>query len=180
MLTDDQRKLCEDHWNIVHSIARQKIQTLANVELDDLVQWGSLGLIDAAIKYKPGKGPFHTYAYGRISGAIMDGVRENFFWGRSGNKHMEGPESLDYVSEDFNESLPVVYRYDYDGKLDAKLRAKEYYKKIRKLSEQRRQVVFMRTGLDMEFKKIGEYFGITESGAHQIFNMAIKRIKKAV
>lgn len=48
------------------------------VELEDLVQAGMLGLIDAASKYD-GKGgaTFKTYADQRIRGAIVDSLRDN-------------------------------------------------------------------------------------------------------
>jgi len=48
----------------------------SNVELDDLISSGVLGLIDAIEKYDSGKGAkFKTYAEFRIRGAIMDELR---------------------------------------------------------------------------------------------------------
>lgn len=43
---------------------------------DDLIQWGSMGLMDAAKKYDPARdNKFKTYAEHRIRGAILDGLR---------------------------------------------------------------------------------------------------------
>lgn len=47
-----------------------------SVELDDLIQVGVLGLIDAVSKYDPKRGiKFQTYAEFRIRGAILDELR---------------------------------------------------------------------------------------------------------
>jgi len=55
---------------------RMAIHVPANVELDDLISWGVLGLLDAVEKFDPDKGlKFSTYATIRIRGAIIDEIR---------------------------------------------------------------------------------------------------------
>ena len=50
----------------------------ASVQLDDLVQNGMIGLLDAIDRYQEGFGAqFETYATQRIRGAMLDGLREN-------------------------------------------------------------------------------------------------------
>ncbi len=52
------------------------INTPPQVEFDDLVSYGILGLIDAIEKYDPTQGiKFRTYASTRIRGAIIDEIR---------------------------------------------------------------------------------------------------------
>jgi len=52
------------------------INTPPQVEFDDLVSYGILGLIDAIEKYDPTLGTrFKTYATNRIKGAIIDEIR---------------------------------------------------------------------------------------------------------
>lgn len=47
-----------------------------NVDVDDLISFGTLGLVDAVDKFDPGRGvKFDTYAVTRIRGAIIDGLR---------------------------------------------------------------------------------------------------------
>lgn len=47
-----------------------------NVEQADLVSYGIFGLIDAIVKFDPGRGyKFETYAMSRIKGAILDELR---------------------------------------------------------------------------------------------------------
>ena len=62
----------------VRQIARSIVRRLpVSVQLDDLVQAGSIGLIDAAKRYGPGRNlPFLQYARIRITGAIIDSLRE--------------------------------------------------------------------------------------------------------
>jgi RNA polymerase sigma factor FliA len=62
-------------------LVRRVVQRLAvrkppHIELDDLVSWGIVGLLDAIEKYDPKKEAlFSTYAQFRIRGAILDHLR---------------------------------------------------------------------------------------------------------
>lgn len=48
----------------------------AHVELDELIALGNLGLSEAARRYDPASGAsFRTFAWYRVNGAIVDGVR---------------------------------------------------------------------------------------------------------
>jgi RNA polymerase sigma factor for flagellar operon FliA len=50
----------------------------ASVQIDDLVQNGMIGLLDAIERFETGMGAqFETYAAQRIRGAMLDGLREN-------------------------------------------------------------------------------------------------------
>jgi RNA polymerase sigma factor for flagellar operon FliA len=67
-----------DHLPLVKSVARRLRATLPDqAEFNDLMQAGTLGLIDAAKKFDPDKGfLFKTYASHRIRGAMLDGLRQ--------------------------------------------------------------------------------------------------------
>jgi RNA polymerase sigma factor for flagellar operon FliA len=59
---------------IAHGIASKLPHT---VELDDLVQDGVFGLMDAASRFDPKRGvQFTTFAQARIKGSILDGLRK--------------------------------------------------------------------------------------------------------
>lgn len=75
---DEQEQLVLEHMNDVKQVARSILRRLpASVQLDDLIQAGSLGLIDAARRYGPYRNlPFRQYARIRITGAIFDSLRE--------------------------------------------------------------------------------------------------------
>lgn len=75
---EEQEQLVLAHMEHVKQIARSILRRLpASVQLDDLIQAGSLGLIDAAKRFGPCRDlPFHQYARIRITGAIFDSLRE--------------------------------------------------------------------------------------------------------
>jgi len=64
---------------LVRRLGLQLIAKLpANVDLDDLIQAGMMGLLDAATRYHDDRGAkFETYASQRIRGAMLDELRAN-------------------------------------------------------------------------------------------------------
>jgi len=75
--TDVEARLRE-YAPLVRQIAIQVASRLPrNVMLDDLIQEGMMGLLDATNRYEPKPGAsFETYAKARIRGAIYDSLRE--------------------------------------------------------------------------------------------------------
>ena len=71
--------LIEEHANLVSRIAYHLAARLpASVVIDDLIQVGMIGLLDAAQQYDPSQGAsFTTYATIRIRGAMLDELRRN-------------------------------------------------------------------------------------------------------
>ena len=61
----------------VLKLARDVAETMTfHVEVDDLIGWGHMGLIEAAARYDPRRGvTFRTFAHRRIRGAMLDGIR---------------------------------------------------------------------------------------------------------
>lgn len=79
---------------MVRRLALQLIAKLpASVELDDLMQAGMIGLLDAVRRYKKtAEAQFETYAVTRIRGAMLDELRSQDWLPRSVRskaKHME-------------------------------------------------------------------------------------------
>lgn len=65
--------------DLVEAEARRIARTMPRgaVELDDLVGYGHLGLVEARDRYDPRRGVnFETFARHRIRGAIFDGIRQ--------------------------------------------------------------------------------------------------------
>lgn len=64
---------------LVKRIAHHLLSRLpASVQVDDLVQAGMIGLMDAASRFEEGQGAkFETYASQRIKGAMLDELRAN-------------------------------------------------------------------------------------------------------
>lgn len=78
-------ELIRDHAVLVKKIAHHLIARLpASVQLDDLIQAGMIGLLEASRKYQAAKGAsFETYAGIRIRGSMMDEVRKGDWVPRS-------------------------------------------------------------------------------------------------
>ena len=76
------RQTVEKYAPLVNRIARHLLARMpANVQVDDLVQSGMIGLLDAAGKTKGAS--FETYAGIRIQGAMLDEVRKGDWTPRS-------------------------------------------------------------------------------------------------
>ncbi|HLT14185.1 MAG TPA: RNA polymerase sigma factor FliA [Marinobacter sp.] len=77
--------LIEDHAPLVKKIALHLMARLpASVQLEDLMQAGMIGLLEAAQRYSSGKGAtFETYAGIRIRGAMVDEIRKGDWVPRS-------------------------------------------------------------------------------------------------
>ncbi len=78
-------ELLEQYTPLVKRIAQHLLLRLpSNVVLDDLIQAGMIGLLEAAKRFDPSKGAsFDTYAGIRIRGAIIDEVRRGDWTPRS-------------------------------------------------------------------------------------------------
>jgi RNA polymerase sigma factor for flagellar operon FliA len=78
-------ELLEQYSPLVKRIAQHLLARLpSSVVLDDLVQAGMIGLLEASRKFDPGKGAsFETYAGIRIRGSIIDEVRRGDWTPRS-------------------------------------------------------------------------------------------------
>ncbi len=77
--------LLEQHADLVKRIAYHLANRLPpSVQVDDLVQAGMIGLLDAARNYDQGRNAsFKTYASIRIRGAMLDEIRKNDWIPRS-------------------------------------------------------------------------------------------------
>jgi RNA polymerase sigma factor for flagellar operon FliA len=98
------------HAPLLKRIAYHLISRLPpNVQVEDLIQAGMIGLLEAAAKYDPTQGAsFETYAGIRIRGAMMDEIRRSDWTPRSVHRktrqlaevvreieHREGREARD-------------------------------------------------------------------------------------
>src|SRR6478735_7123632 len=85
MAAADVKQLIDKHLALVQGIARKVKRTVgASIELDDLIGYGSKGLVEAAERYDGRAGvSFTTFAYYRIRGAMYDGVRAMGWYSRA-------------------------------------------------------------------------------------------------
>lgn len=93
--------LVQEYAPMVRSLALRLAARLpANVEVDDLIQAGMMGLMDAAQRYKQQVGAqFSSYANTRINGAMMDELRRQDWLPRSVRAHSRKLEDATIAAE---------------------------------------------------------------------------------
>ena len=86
----DKNKLLAEHAPLVKKLAHQmKAKLPPSVDVDDLVQAGMIGLLDALDRYEETHGAqFETYAVQRIRGAMLDELRSSDWLPRSLRQNM--------------------------------------------------------------------------------------------
>lgn len=90
----DRDALLRQHAPLVRRIAHHMIAKLPpNVELDDLIQVGMMGLAEALSRYEAAQGAqFETFATQRIRGAMLDELRDSDWMSRSLRKSQKDIE----------------------------------------------------------------------------------------
>jgi RNA polymerase sigma factor for flagellar operon FliA len=85
----------KQYSSLVRRLAHQMIAKLpANVEIDDLIQVGMIGLTDALSRFDAAQGvQFETFATQRIRGAMLDELRGNDYLSRGTRKHQREIEA---------------------------------------------------------------------------------------
>ncbi|HEY0878317.1 MAG TPA: RNA polymerase sigma factor FliA [Zeimonas sp.] len=99
--TLDRTSAIERYGPMVRRMASQLIGRLpANVELDDLVQAGMIGLFDAMTRYETDRGAqFETFATQRVRGAMLDELRGSDWLPRSVRRNQRTIESAIHRAE---------------------------------------------------------------------------------
>ena len=86
--TLDRNAMIRQYQPLVHKLAHHMMAKLpANVQVDDLIQVGLIGLSDALARFEASQGvQFETFATQRIRGAMLDELRDNDWMSRSSRK----------------------------------------------------------------------------------------------
>ena len=90
----DKNHFLTQHGPLVKKLAHQlKARLPPSVEVDDLIQAGMIGLLDAINRYEDNHGAqFETYAVQRIRGAMLDELRSSDWLPRSIRQNMRKVE----------------------------------------------------------------------------------------
>jgi RNA polymerase sigma factor for flagellar operon FliA len=91
----DANAMLKQYSPLVRRLAHQMIAKLpANVEIDDLIQVGMIGLSDAMSRFDVAQGvQFETFATQRIRGAMLDELRGNDWMSRGDRRHQRSIET---------------------------------------------------------------------------------------
>ena len=75
---NDPAALLNEHKSLIHAIARRvRSEVGTHIAVEDLEAFGIQGLLEAHSRFDPSRGArFATFAYYRVRGAMLDGVRK--------------------------------------------------------------------------------------------------------
>lgn len=175
-------KLIEHNLRLVVFLAKKYENT--NVDLEDLVSIGTIGLIKGINTYKMGKNiKLATYASRCIDNEILMFLRKN----KKRKSEISFEDSLSYDAEGNELHLEDVLGTDKDivpKKLEDKIEKKLLVQELDKLSERDRKIMILRYGLfgyeEVTQKDVADMLGISQSYISRIEKKVIKKIKNVV
>jgi RNA polymerase sigma factor (sigma-70 family) len=158
-----------DYLPLVQRVARRVQEHLPrHVEFEELVALGVVGLLDACNKYDPERGTFPTYAYWRIRGAILDGLRALDLTPRGAERIAlcQQPEALDGHLDPTPAPLP--------------LRSLDLLCQLQRTLQDPRQllVYLLRYFLGFSLKECGQILGVSDSHANSLHLRGIAKLRK--
>ena len=118
-MTTERDRLIAEHLSLVQAIAGKLKRTLGkSIDFDDLVGYGHKGLIEAAERFDAKQGvTFTTFAYYRIRGAMLDGMRTMGWYSRSdyaryraeerANEYMQNVSERDGAAKEAGADAPA-------------------------------------------------------------------------
>lgn len=95
------------HQELVERVVRRLIRELdLSCDAADLMSYGHQGLLESKQRFDPSRGVrFATFAYYRVRGAVLDGVRAQGFLRRRAYAKLKAYEAADALAEHSAESM---------------------------------------------------------------------------
>jgi RNA polymerase sigma factor (sigma-70 family) len=133
----DINQLVAKHYYRVRSIALSRCRSLPSyVQLDDLISYGTIGLIRAAKNYDPSRGfKFATYATFKINGAISDGLRDTI------NQPIICSNGAIEIDDTNRNHFPAPNSYSPDYEAERRSIREEVQKAIESLPKLEREII---------------------------------------
>lgn len=169
---DDGKKLVQQ---VINSLQRKRVLLFnrADVDVDDYLQAGYIGYINALKGYDAGKGPFGPYAWLRIRGAVIDYTRSlTGRFVRQAPLYIEdiGPEGMHWEPQDMKTPTAEQQLISNENK-------EEIAAMMQHLREGHRHVLTRYYFDHRTMKEIGNEVGLTESRISQIHDAAIQALQ---
>ena len=175
-------KLIEHNLRLVVFLAKKYENT--NIDLEDLVSIGTIGLIKGINTYKMSKNiKLATYASRCIDNEILMFLRKN----KKRKTEISFEDSLSYDADGNELHLEDVLGTDSDivtKELEDKIERKILIEEIEKLNERDKKIMILRYGLfgneEVTQKDVADMLGISQSYISRIEKKVIKRLKNIV
>jgi RNA polymerase sigma factor for flagellar operon FliA len=187
-----------DHHAMVRALAARLRRELALAgEFDDLVAYGFGGLLEAKRRFDASRGVrFNTYAYYRIRGAILDGVRQMAPLSRraveDARAHAQrtptaAPTPLDRaftrISASLTAAAPLHGRYGDQSPETILIRQESIralLQALERLPERHRRVIRRRYFEGWALNDVAKELGISKSWASRLHAQALGKLKAEV
>ena len=168
----DVNAMLRQYSPLVRRLAHQMMAKLpANVEVDDLIQVGMIGLADALSRFDPAQGvQIETFATQRIRGAMLDELRGTQLIYL---EDMSGDEG----DQDFLDRHVADRGSDPQHLLQDDRMRHALVEAIKKLPEREQLVMSLYYEEDMNLKEIAAVLGVTESRVCQLHSQSIARLR---
>ncbi|MEG2322107.1 MAG: RNA polymerase sporulation sigma factor SigK [Bacilli bacterium] len=172
-------KLIEHNLRLVVFLAKKYENT--NIDLEDLVSIGTIGLIKGVNTYKLDKNiKLATYASRCIDNEILMFLRKN----KKRKSEVSFEDSLSYDSEGNELHLEDILGTENDivtKKIEEEMDQTMLYKEITSLNERDKKIMILRYGLfgkdEMTQKDVAILLGISQSYISRIEKKVIRRLK---
>ena len=197
---EEKDKLVLDNLQLVKKVASKIYYRIpkGEIEFDELVNIGVIGLMKAIEKYDKEKANFSTYAYIRIRGEILDylrsldilprGLRDKVKKGEIVDENMDIPLSNSAIFLSIEKAIDGTDDLKFVDTLVSKLESPEEYaekselrekllKVLDTLSEKEKQILQMIYFEEKDLKEISEKLNISISRISQIKSQALKKLK---
>ena len=167
------------HLPLVELVARRIRAKHGHVrpgpDFDDLVAFGSKGLLEAALRFDQTREvSFRTYAYHRIHGAMMDGVRQMGAYSRADiERHRNDPEAA-FTFVAFDESVAEDGTgTDPEDRVDRHLAIKAALRLLDRMPESKRTLVRSYFFEGLKLDEIGARRGQSKSWMCRLLAQAL-------
>ncbi|HEX7326816.1 MAG TPA: sigma-70 family RNA polymerase sigma factor [Rhodanobacteraceae bacterium] len=142
-------------------------------DADDLIQWGTLALLEAMQRFDPARGrPLGVFARPRIRGAMLDSLR------RDGNtaRHVAQAPSLvaertTGQSDTFGDPLDVIAEMADSARIASA---------VKTLPERQQQVLQLVYVDGCNNREVARILGVSDSYATRVRRQAIENVQRAV
>jgi len=180
--TKAKEKLIEHNLRLVVFLAKKYENT--NIDLEDLVSIGTIGLIKGIDTYKTDKNiKLATYASRCIDNEILMFLRKN----KRKRTEVSFEDSLSFDAEGNELHLEDVLGTEPDivtKPLDEEVNKTLLNQELEKLNDRDKQIMILRYGLmgheEMTQKEVAEFLGISQSYISRIEKKVIKKLKNVV